>query len=287
VKAAHKAGADAAGKAEALGDEVIDQLGWAGTPEDDPSARSTATARPASTTSSRASWWSGTTRRRPCTRSSGRSDEPGPDPRPPNGGRRAGRSPAAEQPLGPAGELGGLGDAEGPGGRQVGPADRQHGDDPAEPRPDPERRTSTRASPAPTAPAMAAAAMARAWLPPRRGRPNTMPTRMRSSSSSNQEPTAAPNARPVAPEAEEALRPLAQLLGSDRPRQVADEPDPLPGDPEAVEREHQRDRRPAGRGSPAAPRRWPGCGCRRRRRGRTAAAARRCSRACRASRPRG
>jgi probable F420-dependent oxidoreductase len=37
VKAAHKAGADAAGKAEALGDEVIDQLGWAGTPTDDPS----------------------------------------------------------------------------------------------------------------------------------------------------------------------------------------------------------------------------------------------------------
>lgn len=38
VKAAHKAGADAAGKAEALGDEVIDQLGWAGTPADDPAA---------------------------------------------------------------------------------------------------------------------------------------------------------------------------------------------------------------------------------------------------------
>lgn len=36
VKAAHKAGADAAGKAEALGDAVIDQLGWAGTPADDP-----------------------------------------------------------------------------------------------------------------------------------------------------------------------------------------------------------------------------------------------------------
>jgi probable F420-dependent oxidoreductase len=38
VKAAHKAGADDAGKAEALGDEVIGQLGWAGTPADDPSA---------------------------------------------------------------------------------------------------------------------------------------------------------------------------------------------------------------------------------------------------------
>jgi probable F420-dependent oxidoreductase len=38
VKAAHKAGADASGKAEALGDEVLDQLGWAGTPDDDPSA---------------------------------------------------------------------------------------------------------------------------------------------------------------------------------------------------------------------------------------------------------
>jgi probable F420-dependent oxidoreductase len=36
VKAAHKAGADAAGKAEALGDEVIGRLGWAGTPADDP-----------------------------------------------------------------------------------------------------------------------------------------------------------------------------------------------------------------------------------------------------------
>lgn len=38
VKDAHKAGADAAGKAEALGDEVLDQLGWAGTPADDPGA---------------------------------------------------------------------------------------------------------------------------------------------------------------------------------------------------------------------------------------------------------
>ncbi|MEX1177856.1 MAG: LLM class flavin-dependent oxidoreductase [Nitriliruptor sp.] len=38
VKAAHKAGADDAGKAEALGDEVLGQLGWAGTPDDDPGA---------------------------------------------------------------------------------------------------------------------------------------------------------------------------------------------------------------------------------------------------------
>ncbi len=38
VKAAHKAGADAAGKAEALGPDALDRLGWAGTPEDDPSA---------------------------------------------------------------------------------------------------------------------------------------------------------------------------------------------------------------------------------------------------------
>ncbi len=38
VKTAHRAGADAAGKAEALGDEVLGQLGWAGTPADDPAA---------------------------------------------------------------------------------------------------------------------------------------------------------------------------------------------------------------------------------------------------------
>ena len=38
AKAAHKAGADAFGLAEALGDEALDELGWAGTPEDDPSA---------------------------------------------------------------------------------------------------------------------------------------------------------------------------------------------------------------------------------------------------------
>lgn len=37
VKAAHKAGADDAGKAEALGDEALATLGWAGTPADDPS----------------------------------------------------------------------------------------------------------------------------------------------------------------------------------------------------------------------------------------------------------
>jgi probable F420-dependent oxidoreductase len=36
VKAAHRAGADDAGKAEALGDELLSQLGWAGTPADDP-----------------------------------------------------------------------------------------------------------------------------------------------------------------------------------------------------------------------------------------------------------
>ncbi|MEX1165078.1 MAG: LLM class flavin-dependent oxidoreductase [Nitriliruptor sp.] len=36
VKAAHKAGADAAGKAEALGADALGQLGWAGTPDDDP-----------------------------------------------------------------------------------------------------------------------------------------------------------------------------------------------------------------------------------------------------------
>ncbi|WP_052667497.1 LLM class flavin-dependent oxidoreductase [Nitriliruptor alkaliphilus] len=36
VKAAHKAGADAAGKAEALGERALSQLGWAGTPQDDP-----------------------------------------------------------------------------------------------------------------------------------------------------------------------------------------------------------------------------------------------------------
>lgn len=38
VKAAHKAGADDAGKAEALGDEALSRLGWAGTPADDPSS---------------------------------------------------------------------------------------------------------------------------------------------------------------------------------------------------------------------------------------------------------
>lgn len=36
VKAAHKAGADAYGLAEALGDDVLGSLGWAGTPADDP-----------------------------------------------------------------------------------------------------------------------------------------------------------------------------------------------------------------------------------------------------------
>ena len=36
VKAAHKAGADAAGLADALGDEVLGSLGWWGTPSDDP-----------------------------------------------------------------------------------------------------------------------------------------------------------------------------------------------------------------------------------------------------------
>lgn len=38
AKAAHSGGAGPAGMAEALGDEVLDALGWAGTPEDDPSA---------------------------------------------------------------------------------------------------------------------------------------------------------------------------------------------------------------------------------------------------------
>jgi probable F420-dependent oxidoreductase len=38
VKDAHKAGADAAGLAAALGDETLAELGWAGTPSDDPSA---------------------------------------------------------------------------------------------------------------------------------------------------------------------------------------------------------------------------------------------------------
>jgi len=38
AKAAHQAGADAAGLTEALGDEVLDALGWAGTPQDDPAA---------------------------------------------------------------------------------------------------------------------------------------------------------------------------------------------------------------------------------------------------------
>ncbi len=38
AKAAHKAGADAAGLTEALGDEVLDALGWSGTPQDDPAA---------------------------------------------------------------------------------------------------------------------------------------------------------------------------------------------------------------------------------------------------------
>jgi probable F420-dependent oxidoreductase len=37
VKEAHRAGADALGLAEALGPEVLDGLGWAGTPADDPS----------------------------------------------------------------------------------------------------------------------------------------------------------------------------------------------------------------------------------------------------------
>jgi 5,10-methylenetetrahydromethanopterin reductase len=36
AKAAHKDGADANGMAAALGDEVLDALGWAGTPHDDP-----------------------------------------------------------------------------------------------------------------------------------------------------------------------------------------------------------------------------------------------------------
>lgn len=38
VKEAHKAGADDAGKAEALGDDTLDAFGWAGTPDDDPTA---------------------------------------------------------------------------------------------------------------------------------------------------------------------------------------------------------------------------------------------------------
>jgi probable F420-dependent oxidoreductase len=38
VKTAHEAGADDAGKAEALGDEALAALGWAGTPADDPAA---------------------------------------------------------------------------------------------------------------------------------------------------------------------------------------------------------------------------------------------------------
>jgi alkanesulfonate monooxygenase SsuD/methylene tetrahydromethanopterin reductase-like flavin-dependent oxidoreductase (luciferase family) len=38
AKAAHKAGAGAEGLTEALGDEALDALGWAGTPADDPSA---------------------------------------------------------------------------------------------------------------------------------------------------------------------------------------------------------------------------------------------------------
>ena len=38
VKAAHKSGADAAGLAEALGDEVLDAFGWAATGADDPEA---------------------------------------------------------------------------------------------------------------------------------------------------------------------------------------------------------------------------------------------------------
>lgn len=37
VKAAHQGGADAAGLAEALGEDTLDALGWAGTPADDPS----------------------------------------------------------------------------------------------------------------------------------------------------------------------------------------------------------------------------------------------------------
>jgi probable F420-dependent oxidoreductase len=36
AKAAHRAGADAAGLVEALGSEALDELGWAGSPEDDP-----------------------------------------------------------------------------------------------------------------------------------------------------------------------------------------------------------------------------------------------------------
>jgi probable F420-dependent oxidoreductase len=36
AKTAHKGGAEAQGMAEALGDEVLDALGWAGTPHDDP-----------------------------------------------------------------------------------------------------------------------------------------------------------------------------------------------------------------------------------------------------------
>lgn len=36
AKDAHKAGADAMGLAEALGEETLDELGWAGTPDDDP-----------------------------------------------------------------------------------------------------------------------------------------------------------------------------------------------------------------------------------------------------------
>lgn len=38
AKAAHKDGADADGLAEALGEEALDELGWAGTPADDPAA---------------------------------------------------------------------------------------------------------------------------------------------------------------------------------------------------------------------------------------------------------
>lgn len=38
VKAAHRAGADGDGIVEALGDDTIDALGWAGTPGDDPTA---------------------------------------------------------------------------------------------------------------------------------------------------------------------------------------------------------------------------------------------------------
>jgi 5,10-methylenetetrahydromethanopterin reductase len=36
AKSAHKGGADAAGLAEALGEEALGELGWAGAPEDDP-----------------------------------------------------------------------------------------------------------------------------------------------------------------------------------------------------------------------------------------------------------